>query len=262
MTGRSHGAPWLNRAGLCVLALLLSTDASAQGSAPATQKHEEQGKRLFAQKKYREAAAQFEHAALAQQENAYIYHFNAGLCYERLARPRKAMTAYKQAAKQIRTRLRTHDSCLPELEKSRAELSRVSRRTEKRISAVEETLARERELAKKARGLWKIRAVRQAEERASMSRMLSINTRRPSRRWTWVATGGALALGSAALVTGILTSMRYDQLDGERAHSTQADYDSAKDLALATDALIVSASVTAVAAVVLYFLEGKQYRTR
>jgi hypothetical protein len=85
------------------------------------------------------------------------------------------------------------------------------------------------------------------------------------RVWTWVAVGltGAFAIGAA--VTGALTLSRRNDLEdlcGGRScpPAYQPEWDSAWTLAITTDVLIGLAAASAVATILLIFLENRSSR--
>lgn len=78
------------------------------------------------------------------------------------------------------------------------------------------------------------------------------------RFYTWIAAGAAGALALSALIVGLNAQSKYDELDGECAPKCDpADVDSVKTRAVVTDVLWGTAAVAAVAAGVLWWLEGR-----
>lgn len=88
--------------------------------------------------------------------------------------------------------------------------------------------------------------------------------RRP-RIWTWVAAGLTGLFAAGAVVTGVLTLTRTSDLE-EACGGTictdehQADWDTAWSLAITTDVLIGLASASAIATILLIFLENRSQR--
>lgn len=81
---------------------------------------------------------------------------------------------------------------------------------------------------------------------------------RKGRFYTWIAAGAAGALALSALIVGLNAQSKYDELDGECAPKCDpADVDSVKTRAVVTDVLWGTAAVAAVAAGVLWWLEGR-----
>jgi len=81
---------------------------------------------------------------------------------------------------------------------------------------------------------------------------------RKGRFYTWIAAGAAGALALSALIVGLNAQSKYDELDGECAPKCDpADVDSVKTRAVVTDVLWGTAAAAAVAAGVLWWLEGR-----
>ena len=85
------------------------------------------------------------------------------------------------------------------------------------------------------------------------------------RLWTWVAAGAAGALGATALGLGISTSLRHSDLEETCGQTpsgcAEDDIDAVGTRALVTDVFIGLTAGAAVAAVVLFFMEGSGEQT-
>lgn len=84
---------------------------------------------------------------------------------------------------------------------------------------------------------------------------------RSSRLYTWIAAGAAGALALSALVVGLNAQSKYDELsDTCKPACADSEVDSVKTRAIVTDVLWGTAAAAAVAAAVLYFVEGRSLK--
>jgi hypothetical protein len=80
----------------------------------------------------------------------------------------------------------------------------------------------------------------------------------PSRLWTWVALGTAVAAAGAGLTFGLLANKDHDDYMSTRDYDRfKSAEDSTKTKALLSNVFFISAGVIAAGAVALFFIEGR-----